>query len=754
MYFQLLKGEISKSVLSMNDLLKISGLVFHKNNMLSDATAQYLLEVFDVDKLDQEDIFDSVFLDFIAFLSKVSTNKQDKTTMDDFIGVGLKFAPFVNLGQNSSLLLIQVEGILKTPGSSINRIVVYMYIGLLVALSIDRYNKKEPFIEENLHEKFDNLLQYAKNDTTILEGLIQIYRFQIFLYDVPEFKMRISRINDFMEKTCDYAVIRSTYGFYNTHMVNSLVVSDQLQSNYDAYKDKLEKIYRSNPHDIEFKLLMYKVRLILQNFHKTRDIYTDFNIAFVILDDAIFGNLKCDLNTVIEAGMGIVYECFYSNFLQLMNAKNNFQGQLKRHKECRDKVFYLLQAFVSFTNDSSPSEPSLKATIRLEAYNLLLSVYLLISKDSMKQITYVYYYPDDKEIMRLKKYIDDLGKAKGKVSLQQEHKRYIKENFTDINDEDQENFKDQINKSQSGEIFENNFCLQEPKEEILIDVKGDHMVQKFVCCKTLELLKNCSVIFESSFNHIVVTNFFFKEGVKNYQKSVLKEYLITLLVKDTKNPEPNSFWTCYYRSIQLEHPLMDLLVFSRFFANIYLQTIYKSNIGEEKSKALFQNFANFLLTIMKLAFSTKKYSLLADVLQNVFLHKYFFKDNLSYLRILLYKVYTYRQNNNKPIITDPALELKFESLENHLCYMVGLFSEEIHYEIRKTHLETFESVKKEQLDMTRESPSSTGAKQEGLHKNSLYDDGYKMKRKPVVRHDLIKESNETTNQEMRRPSNI
>lgn len=752
-YFEIQNALTSyKVVFDQSDSLKLCLLVYHQNKQISSLAAEFWIKAFEIDKVAKEEYDESKFLEFLQFLLKVH-EIQGKATMDDFIGLGKKFAPFIDLGSYVSEFFDTFEAIITKSTVIKNKIMMNTAMGLLVGMAIDKNEKSEPFVEQHLNKSFDKFFGSVKTDPVILEGFIQFLRFQLIPDDSPAFKGRITRINEMMEKSNDLPLIKAVYGLYSKHRHQSKVVADQLEANYVTYQAKLRQLYSTNPNELELKNLLYKIRLIVNILVTSKDIYRDFDLVFKILDDAITGDLKCDLSVIIEAGLGIIYQIFYSNFIQLFKIKEDYEAHMARHKDCRLKVIKLLQAFTSFSLDATPIEPSLKPTVRLEAYNLLTSIFLLISKDSIKTLSFVYHYPTETDVSRLRRYIEDLGKAKAKVKLQTEHKRYLREDLEDSNNmNDIEEDKKSLDESLIDEKIDTSDKKQknETDEQEQTDVKGDFSAYKFICSKTIEMLKNCSIAFMSSLSHVVIVKFFTLEGNKMHYRPILQDYLRDLLVKDAENPQSNSFWTIYYRCLILENPSLDLLNFSRLFGKVYIPVSNNKNLTEEQRNALFINFLNCMLTIFKLILSSKKHVQLIDVLKNVFMRSKFFKDNTSLFKNLLYRFFVSRQEIEKVQTLEPHVVSKLEELESYLGQMAGIYNKETSLDNKKVYKEVAEPVQENPIEIVKEVQAAKGGNKQKKVKARNTDDEYRIKRKNKLKDEINREANETTDFDQRR----
>lgn len=756
-YFKLFKGFLSdKQIFDNDDKQKLGLLIYHHNKRISNMAVEFWVTEHGMDRFNEEAYSENRLVDFLIFIQSICGKRYDSPTIDDYIDLGVRLLPYMHFSAKTQDVMDTLEAFVSKKYVKVQRTTTLTLLGVVIAAAIAHDKNNEPFIEDILHKNIDTFLKDTNRDDLMLEGFIQLYRFQLKVEDTSEFKGRIYRLNSLMEETREFQIIKAVYGLYSKHRSQSSVISEQLDSNYVTYQKSLRQFYNESSTQNEFKYLLYKIRLIIKEFLITQNIYADFDLVFRILDAYTNETWVFDTEHMIKSCLGIIYECFYSDFLKLFKITEDFEAYMTRHRERRTQVISIFERFTNFSTDKNKTAISQKVSIRLESYSLLLNTYMLVSKDKFKTINFVYFYPNEQNVNRLRKYIEDslFNDKKYDAILQTEHKRYIKNDFDDsqiINDIDGDGRRSIVEDLIDEEVgsLDHKKGEQDYSNELNV-LKNNYQVYKFVCSKLVELLKTCSSAFEATLAHTVVLRFFIHDKSKTHFRPIIQDYLKTLLLKDTNTPEANTFWSCYYRCLLIEDDALDLISFSRFFAKIYLATTFSKTVTAEQQSALFRNFINCMLTVFKLSLTSKKGIQIIDVLRQVFIREPFFKENASILRNLLYKICVSRQESEKAVNLTPTLITKLEDLENHLAQMVGLFNRESLQDVKKTSVEIIKATKKEPEEIIKKLPSSTGLKKENIAKVMVHDDGYKIKRKNMAREESIKESNETTSFDQKR----
>ena len=757
LYLDLLKDLIvQKGFFDEEDRTKLSLLVYHHNKRIAALMTELWASVYEIDKFGDDTFSEEKLIDFCHFLQLTHKARYDNILMSDYVDLGQRFVPYLSVGSKGAEMVDILLNILTNPSVQIHKMTICSLVGLLVAIAIDKNQKGEPFAEDFINDHFEALLTSKKTTHFILEGVIQLYRFQLKLDDESKFKGRIHKINSLLDDAKDMELIRAIYGLYNKHKPDSDIIAEQLEDNYNTYKNQLKLMYSENSHQPELKYLLYKIRLVIKEFLIAKNVYSDFELVFQVINDYLKEKSLVDTESVVKSCLGIVYECFYSDFLKLFRIKGDFEGHMARHKERRNQVLLIFEQFISFKPIHSDVKSSARASIKVEAFSLLLNLYMLVSKDQIKGINFVYYMPNETHIRRINQYIDQYlftNKKFGPI-LQSEHKRYIRNSVEDSNAI--KTIEDNEERDADDNLIDKEVDTPADKKPEGSDgeefgvYKENYLVYKFVCAKLIELLKTCSAAFEVYLNHDVVLRFFIHDKSKMYFRPILQDYLKFLLLQDAKEPHNNRFWSCYYRCLHTDDHSVDLINFSRFFAKVYLSVAHSKSLASEQQFSLFMNFLNCMLGVYDLAFKSKHGGQLLAVLQQVFIREPFFKENMSMFSKLLYKFCMKRQEKEKTVAPGEQLAGKLEHLENYMAERIGLFNKEAVQEMKKNQQEAGEIARKEQKEDRRELVSSTGLKNEPALMPGLYDDGYRIKRKTTVKEDALNEANENTSLEQKR----
>jgi len=756
LYLSLFKDLIQeKDVFENEDINKLSLLVYHHYKKIAALATEFWSDIYGMKKFHEEEQIQEKLMKFCVFLQNIYKNRFEDVIMDEYIDLGLKFVPYISIGSKAQEMIELFEVIIGKSHVKTQKQTVYVLIGLLVAIAFDRNQKNEEFVEKHVNEHFDSLLKNSQKFCPhVLEGFIQLYRFQAIIDKKIEFEGRITQINNLLNDTREMSLIKAVYGLYYKYRTTDKV-RYQLENNYITYKKILDSFFDPNINYNDSKYLLCKIRLVIKECLILKNVYTDFGIVFKIINDYLNEKLQYDIEYNVKTSLGIIYEMFYSDFLKLFKVKEDFEQHMATHRERRIQVFSIFEQFMTYKPMRSDVSVSSRAAIRIEAFNLLINTYMLVSKDSMQNIYFIYNQPGNPHLNRLIQFVNQYlfsDKRYGSI-LQTEHKRQIKGEIEDsqnneyIEEEEENKNENFIDEETSTPM------INEKNDENNIQsyiYKENFVVYKFVCSKFIELLKTCSNAFEGQLAHIIVVKFFMNDKTKTLFRPMLQDYLKFLLTKDINSFETNSFWSCYLRTLLLEEEPIDYITYSRFFAKCYLTLFTSKSTTKEQQTTLFRNFLNCMLSIFRLSLTNKNGFNFIEVLKNVFMREPFFKENISLLKNLLYKFCMVRKNHEKTLNLTPELISKFESLENHIAKMVGLFNKDNIIETKIEKQDTDDVLLKKKTDIVKDANKSiTDIKEKNIKVGDL-DDGYRIKRKAAIKEESMKEAYESGNFDQRR----
>lgn len=585
-----------------SDREKLGLLMYHHNLKIAGLAAEFWARQFNVDKLEEGE-YDEIQLNtYLVYLTTVANKRYDYLGVDEFIELGMRVRPFVNIASKAADVMDTLASYLLNNNVKVGKFTVLALLGIMIATAIEKKKAEEPFLEDALAKKIDRMLDAKQGDALLFEALIQLYRFQLTSEDTKEFKGRIIRLNSYMEDTKEFPIIKATYALFSQHRASSLIIQEQLNDNYRTYEKLFQQAIEDDSIRPTLKCLMYKIRLIIKEFLLKRDIYTDFLKVHDILERYKNETWIFDADNMIKSCLGIVYECFYADYLQLLSIREDLEGNLSRFRDRRAATIQTFERFTNFSTDKNKLATSQKVSVRLESFSLLVNTYMLVCKDKNMPYGFLYYEPNEQNFGRLRKYIEEslFNDKRYDQVLNTEHKQCIPTGYDEsqnLNDVDEEMRKSITPHYIDEEIVESSRKVESDNDGNEETRRHNSQVYRFVCSKMVLLLKECSHAFEQALARPLMLVFFGADKSKTQYRPILHDYLKSLITRDSTAVGQNSFWTVYYHCIRSSDEPTDLISFSRFFAKIYLTAVYSKAMTKDQQQLLFHNFLNCTLAV-------------------------------------------------------------------------------------------------------------------------------------------------------------
>ena len=448
-------------------------------------------------------------------------------------------------------------------------------------------------------------------------------------------------------------------------------IKNLLKTKYETYKTEFsQKMKNLVDEDLnqKIKILLLKIKNINKIFFGDEKNREDFFLIKKILEKYVTEKYKFEAYNIIKICLLIEYQNFQFYYTKLFKEKNfskNFEKNFSEFEKKKNLVIENFNIFLEFKMSKFDMNSNEQNLIRIEAFNLLLNIYSMISSNKISHIFFLYFKPKEEILKKLLKFVNLIFEKNHKILILDSNKKKLIQQKIDNSFENSQNFENSFENlveiSENGEkskIMENSKNLENFENTKFF---FQNEMSQFVASKMTDFLIKCS---QSNFGrfciHKIINLFFFEKSKfsNNNIKSILYSFLKKILEQDFENLEFMNFWGSFYKIILLlndnEKKCYEI---SRFYLKIFDSSFKKKKINEIGKKKIFDGFLRMIIILYKEAVINNK-KFFFKLLKKIFIKKNRFVNEEEKLKILFYKLSSDYKNEIEKLETVDIEEIE------------------------------------------------------------------------------------------------